>query len=210
MTMDACKSAIFAFHFVTSILQTITHQIQYTVLETRFWSVKCTTVTVRYAKILSIFIPSHRHQAMQAIAMIRLYVNKPLQNVFKRIQHYICIFKLYTQFVRGFPPPPPFSKQPLFDPACPTLFKIFVSALLFSVAPPFKVFQTVPPTLTQPLTALIRPTNLPWFKQISKERLYQFNCRFLSKINFRSFKSLYKQVILIYGLFSGSILDNLA
>ena len=27
-------------------------------------------------------------------------------------------------------------------------------------------------------------TNLSWFKQISKGRIYQFNCRFLSKINF--------------------------
>ena len=35
-----------------------------------------------------------------------------------------------------------------------------------------------------------RWTNLPWFKQISKGRFYQFNCRFLSKINFLSFKSL--------------------
>ena len=96
MTMDARKSAIFAFHFVKPILQTITYQIQYTVLETRFWSVKCTTVTVRYANISSIFIPSHRHQAMQAIAMIRLYENKPLQNAFKCIQHYIYLFKLYT------------------------------------------------------------------------------------------------------------------
>ena len=32
--------------------------------------------------------------------------------------------------------------------------------------------------------ALIRPTNLSWFKQISKGQIYQLNCRFLSKINF--------------------------
>ena len=41
------------------------------------------------------------------------------------------------------------------------LFKIFVSPPLFSVPPSFKVFQTVPPTLTPP-RALIRPTNLPF------------------------------------------------
>ena len=83
MTMDATKSAIFVFQLVKPILQTITHLIQYTVLEIQFWSVKYTTVTVRYVKISSISIPSH--QAMQAIAMVRLYENKPLQNAFKRI-----------------------------------------------------------------------------------------------------------------------------
>ena len=36
-----------------SILQTIIHLIQYTVLEIQFWSVKYTTVTVGYAKISS-------------------------------------------------------------------------------------------------------------------------------------------------------------
>ena len=63
--------------------QVVSDCIQYTVLEIQFWSVKCTTVTVRYVKISSISIPSH--QAMQAIAMVRLYENKPLQNAFKRI-----------------------------------------------------------------------------------------------------------------------------
>ena len=48
-----------------------------------FWSVKYTTVTVRYAKISSISVPFH--QAMQAITMGRLDENKPLQNDFKRI-----------------------------------------------------------------------------------------------------------------------------
>ena len=81
--MDARKSAIFAFQFVKPILQTITHLMQYTVIEIQFWSVKCTTVTVRYVKISSISIPSH--QVMQAIAMVRLYERKPLQNIFKRI-----------------------------------------------------------------------------------------------------------------------------
>ena len=63
-------------------------------------------------------------------------------------------------------------------------FKIFVSPPLFSVPPPFKVFQTVPPTFMQIPPPLIWPTNLSWFKQISKGQIYQFNCRFLSKINF--------------------------
>ena len=59
-----------------------------------FWSVKCTTTTVRYAMISSISIPFG--QAMQAIAMLRLYEKKPLQNVFKRIKHYMYLFKLYN------------------------------------------------------------------------------------------------------------------
>ena len=45
--MDARKSAIFAFQFEKPILQTITHLIQYKVLEIRFRSVTCSTVTVR-------------------------------------------------------------------------------------------------------------------------------------------------------------------
>ena len=81
--MDARKSAIFAFQSEKPTLQNITHLIQYTVLEIQFWSVKCMTVTLRYAKISSICILSR--QAMQAITMVRLYENKPLQNVFKRI-----------------------------------------------------------------------------------------------------------------------------
>ena len=55
------------------------------VLEIHFWSVKCclTNVTVGYAKILSILIPSY--QAVQVIRMVGLDENKPLQNAFKRI-----------------------------------------------------------------------------------------------------------------------------
>ena len=55
------------------------------VLEIHFWSVKCclTNVTVGYAKILSILIPSY--QAVQVITMGGLDKNKPLQNAFKRI-----------------------------------------------------------------------------------------------------------------------------
>ena len=44
---------------------------QYMVLGIQIWSVICTTVTVLYAKISSISIPSHK--AMQAIAVVRLY-----------------------------------------------------------------------------------------------------------------------------------------
>ena len=50
-------------------------------LEIQFRSAKCTPVTLRYVKISSISIPSN--QAMQAIAMVSLYENKPLQKDFK-------------------------------------------------------------------------------------------------------------------------------
>ena len=96
--MDTRKSAIFAFQFVKPILKTIVLLILYTVLEIWFWSVKCTSVTVRYAKMPSILISilSHQYQAMQANATVRLYENKLLQNAFKCIWHYIYLFKLYS------------------------------------------------------------------------------------------------------------------
>ena len=62
----------------------------------------------------------------------------------------------------------------------PPPFKILVSPPLFSVSPLFKVS----PTLKQPPPVLICPTNLSWFKQISKGLFYQLNCHFLSKIDF--------------------------
>ena len=63
---------------------------------------------------------------------------------------------------------PPISKTPTPWPSLPPFFKIFVSPPLFFVPALFKVFYTVLPTLTQLPPALIRPTNSPWLKQISK------------------------------------------
>ena len=83
-----------------------------------------------------------------------------------------------TQFVTGFQPS--LLRHLPLEPDC----NLFIFLPLFSVPPTFKVFQTVSPTLMQPPTALIQPTNLSWFKQISKGQFYQFNCCFLSKINF--------------------------
>ena len=74
------------------------------------------------------------------------------------------------------------------------LFKIFVFHPLFSVPPPVKVFQAVPSSLHNSL--LHKLTNQPSlhiisrFEQISNGWFYQFNCCFLSKINFWFFKSL--------------------
>ena len=81
--MDVHKSANFVFQFVKPILHTITYLIQYTALVIQLWSVKYTTNTLRYAEISSISILSH--EAMQAIAIVRLYENKLFQIAFKRI-----------------------------------------------------------------------------------------------------------------------------
>ena len=58
--------------------------------------------------------------------------------------------------------PVPFLRHPTLEPVCP-FFKIFVSPPPhFSVPPPFKVFQTVPLTLTLLPLTLIQYTNLPY------------------------------------------------
>ena len=49
------------------------------------------------------------------------------------------ILTLLLTIVRKGVPAPPFLRHPLLGPLCP-LFKIFVSPLLFSVPPSFKVF----------------------------------------------------------------------
>ena len=94
--MDAHKSVIFVFQLVKPILQTITHLIQYTVLEIQFWSVKCVTATVQYSEISSISIPSHQAFSSSNTS------NKPVQNTFKRIEHYIYLSKLYGIVYRLF------------------------------------------------------------------------------------------------------------
>ena len=85
-------------------------------------------------------------------------------------QSMVCINKsgLYIVIVHKGVPAPLLFKAPTPWPSLPSLFKIFVSPPLFSVPPSFKVFRQFPPP-SQPPSALIQPpTNLPWFKQISK------------------------------------------
>ena len=70
------------------------YPIQYTGLEIRFWSVKCTTVTVRYTKFrVFSFLPIKRCKRLQCLEQV-YYESKSLQNAFKCIQHYIYFFKL--------------------------------------------------------------------------------------------------------------------
>ena len=84
-----CKTKRLAFagfhHDLRELfLQTITHLMQNTVLDIQFLCVKCTVVTVGYAKISSniLFLTI---QTTQAIKMDWLDENKLLQNAFKRI-----------------------------------------------------------------------------------------------------------------------------
>ena len=61
-------------------------------------------------------------------------------------------------------------------------FKIIVSPPLCSVPFSFKVFQTVSPTLIQTPPALVLPTNLFWFKQISKGEFTSSTVAFYQKL----------------------------
>ena len=64
--------------------------------------------------------------------------------------------------------PGPLFKAPTPWSSLSPLFKILVSLSICSVPPSFKVFYRVPPTLATPSALIQPPTNLPWFKQISK------------------------------------------
>ena len=87
----------------------------------------------------------------------------------------------YPIIVRKGVPAPGFLRHPHLDPVCPLPFKICVPSPLFC-----STLMQIPP-------ALIQPTNISSFKQILKGRIYQLNCRFLSKINF-NVKPCYKYV----------------
>ena len=94
--MDSRKCAIFAFQLVKPILQTITHLIQsyrdydtmngfsHSVLVCKMHGFYCTIrKNLEYFHFSSGFL--NKQCKRQAIAMVRLYENKPLQNTFKRI-----------------------------------------------------------------------------------------------------------------------------
>ena len=87
---------------------------------------------------------------------------------------------------------------------------VFISPSLFSVPPPFKVFEASSPHATPSCPNPIDQPSLHIinrFKQISKGRFYHFNCHFLSKVNFLFFLIPFKN-ILIYWIFSGSFLET--
>ena len=69
------------------------------------------------------------------------------------------------------------------DPAClPPLFLKSVSPPLFSVRPSYGILDSS--TYPHATPYCPNPTNQPSLVQISTGQFYQFNCRFLSKINF--------------------------
>ena len=67
---------------------------------------------------------------------------------------------LYKLIFRKGVPPSLILRHPPLDPACTPFLKSLFPFPSFLFHPLFKVFQTVPPTLTQSPTALIRHTNL--------------------------------------------------
>ena len=103
------------------------------------------------------------------------------------------------------------------DSAFP-LFKIFVPLPPLFCSTPFYGVSDSSPILTHSTPSYPNPTDQPSLhiinelRQISKGWFYQFNCCFLSKNNFWFFQQQQQQqknqVILIYGIFSSSILDN--
>ena len=92
-------------------------------------------------------------------------------------------------------------KAPTPEPGCP-YFQIFVSLPFFMFHSILRYFREFPPTSCYSLH--LNPTNQSFLVQTN----IQFNCRFLSKIDFQYFKPLFKQVILIYGIFSDSFLGT--
>ena len=58
-------------------------------------SCQCSTKRKNFEHFHS-FPSSDASGSKQAIAIVRLYENKPFQNAFKLIQHYIYLFKLYS------------------------------------------------------------------------------------------------------------------
>ena len=107
-----------------------------------------------------------------------IYVNSLLV-----IKNYISIL-LLTIVRKGVPVPPPFFQAPTPWPSIPPFLKSLFPLSSFLFHPVLRYFRQSPPPSHNPLVSLIQPTNLSWFKQISKRLFYQFNCHFLSKLIF--------------------------
>ena len=103
-----------------------------------------------------------------------IYVNSLLV-----IKNYISI--LLLTLVRKGAPVPPFFRHPPLDPVFPPFLKSLFLLSSFLFHPVLRYFRQSPPPSHNPLVSSIQPTNLSWFKQISKSLFYQFNCHFLSK-----------------------------
>ena len=88
-----------------------------------------------------------------------------------------------TQFVRGFQSLPHFPGAYTLTQLARPFFKSLFPFPSFLFRSLLRYFRQSPILMPRP-AALIQPINLSWFKQISKDRFYQFNRRFLSKTNF--------------------------
>ena len=94
-----------------------------------------------------------------------------------------CCWCKHHSFVRGFQPlPRHFLRHPSLDPACPLVFKIFASPPLFSVLPPFKVFQTIPHHHATPYCP--NPIQQPSFHIIKEFKQYQKSDLTTSTVSF--------------------------
>ena len=107
------------------------------------------------------------------------------------------------------PVPPTFLRHPLLDPACPPLLKSLFLLPFFLFHLLLRYFRQSPP---HPYATLYCPnlTNQPFLFQTNiKRAILPVQLSLSIRNQFKSFKSLYKQVTLIYGIFSGSFLKNL-
>ena len=91
--------------------------------------------------------------------------------------------------VRKGVPVPPFKAPTPWPSLLPPFKNLCFPSPLFCSNPSKGILDSST-TLLLPPPALIWPTNLPWFKQISKGWFYQFNC-LLYCLNLKSFASLF-------------------
>ena len=89
------------------------------------------------------------------------FARTPLLQVASELVEYQVIVS------KGVLHPLPFLRHPSFDPVCPHFLKPLFPFPLFCPTP-FQGILDSPTILKQPTPALIQPTKLPWFKQISK------------------------------------------
>ena len=150
--------------YIFPSLQFIVSQIFSSVFNTSSNMLICTAFLVR----VWMFLCCIRTELSFLFYTITYFIMTNFQKRFFQLPRIESHSGIFMYIVSKGVPATPFLRHSPLDSACPPHFRIFASPSFFSVPPRFKVFQIVPPTLTQPHPALIQPTNLPWFKQIPK------------------------------------------
>ena len=127
----------------------------------------------------------------------KLWISPPLKDE-SRIEscatYEVCWSLFKCSIVCEKVPVPPSLRHPPVDPACPPFLKSLFLLLSFLFHPLLRYFRQFPHLHT---TSCPNPTHQPSlhttneFQQISKGWLYRFSYRFISKINFCFFKSLW-------------------